>query len=115
LGFNLLIMWKTQDSCGFILWITHSGRLLAPVPSGRIGAVARGAPAATVTLKTPAQRVWVRSAPSGAPVAVRESSTGFRTWRGHRRPLSTTDPLGTGSESGSGVRYTLHLVFRLRR
>jgi hypothetical protein len=111
---NLLIMWKTQDSCGFSLWTTPWGRLLAHPPSGRIGGVVRGVQKAAVTLKTPAQRVYGQSDSSSAPGAIRESSTGFRTWRGHRRPLSTTGPLGTDSESGSVVRYTVHLVFRLR-
>ena len=83
--------------------------------SGRIGAVARGLQTTPSTLKTPAQTAWTRSACSSALVAVPDSSTGFRSRRGHRRPLSTITSNGTESERVSRVRYTSHLAFRLRR
>jgi hypothetical protein len=112
---NLLIMWKTQDSCGFRLWITRRPALLHPMPSGRIGDAIRGPLMAARTLKTPAQRASVQSASSGALVVTSGSSTGFRPWRGHRRPFSTKNPDGTPSERQTGVRYTPYLAFRLRR
>lgn len=86
---KLWTMWKTQDSCGPDLWTTPDDRLLAARPSGRIGGAARTFPSAAWTLKTPAQTAWPRSDDTEAPVALRELSTTFRAWRGHRRPLST--------------------------
>lgn len=115
LSANMWTLWKTQDSSVPSLWITPSGRLLLKAPSARISVAVRDLRMGLGTLKTPVQTVWHRSHVIEAPVPVPVVIHSLPGVAGASSSLIHRRRGGTLPERSAGTRYTLHLVFRLRR